>query len=213
MFGGNGQQNRNYEPGSGIDLGKTAQSGSMAQNTGGIAANTNAATGSQTQTNNQFTPRSMQAINGAASRGWLNAKSFERIVLDAAKQALIDPNLIVGLAARESGLFPGAKIGDAKGIMQITPARQSDLHIRNQDIMDVRTQVNAAAKALATAMHTFHGNTDLAIASWTVGVDGTKRAYRAHGMEGVRNLLLDRKHPGYGRVGPQYVDYVKQYLP
>ncbi len=50
LFGGNGQQNRNNGPGSGVDLGKTAQSGPMAQNTGGIAANTNAATGSQTQT-------------------------------------------------------------------------------------------------------------------------------------------------------------------
>ena len=49
LFGGNGQQNRNNGPGSGVDLGKTAQNGPMAQNTGGIAANTNAATGSQTQ--------------------------------------------------------------------------------------------------------------------------------------------------------------------
>ena len=51
MFGSNGQQNRNNGPGSGADLGKTAQDGSLAHNTGGIAANTNAATGSQTQTN------------------------------------------------------------------------------------------------------------------------------------------------------------------
>ena len=49
MFGSNGQQNRNNGPGSGADLGKAAQNGSLAHNTGGVAANTNAATGSQTQ--------------------------------------------------------------------------------------------------------------------------------------------------------------------
>lgn len=65
MFGGsggsNGQQNSQQGPGSA--LGKTAQNGSLAHNTGGVAANTNAATGSQTQQSNPQPQKPTQQSN------------------------------------------------------------------------------------------------------------------------------------------------------
>jgi len=60
-------------------------------------------------------------------------------------------------------------------------------------------------------MKTFNGSSSLAIASWTVGVGGTRAAFKRGGMQGVRNLLLDRKNPSYGRVGADYIDIVKSF--
>lgn len=60
-------------------------------------------------------------------------------------------------------------------------------------------------------MKAFNGSSDLAIASWTVGGGGTRKAFKKGGMQGVRNLLLDKKNPSYGRVGPDYIDIVKSF--
>jgi soluble lytic murein transglycosylase-like protein len=158
-----------------------------------------------------LTPKSKQAIDEAMGKGSANALLWGYAFLHAGAQNGVDPNLLVGLAARESGLHPHAKNSTAQGMFQITPRRQADLGLSDHDLFNPNVVVNAVADSLARATKTFNGNTSLAIASWTVGTAGTRAAFEAHGMQGVRNLLLDRAHPSYGRVGPQYVDFVTSF--
>ena len=53
------------------------------------------------------------------------------------------------------------------------------------------------------------GNVDLGIASWTLGVGGTRHLFSTGGMQAVRSAWLDRNHHDYGQVGPNYVDLIK----
>jgi len=139
------------------------------------------------------------------------AIEFEDAALAAGTKYNLDPNILVGLAQKESSLDPTVVNGTAKGLFQITPARQADLGLSNANLSNIKTVVNAVAGSLASAVKTFGGNSSLAIASWTVGVGGTRAAFKTGGVQGVRNLLLDKKNPSYGRVGPNYIDIVTSF--
>ena len=156
--------------------------------------------------------KSRSAIDRVLGKNSPKALLWGYSILHAGARNAIDPNLLVGLAARESGLNPNAKKGLARGMFQITPRRASDLGIPESDLSNPNVVTNAVAASLAKATKSFKGNIDFAIASWTVGLTGTRAEFEAHGMEGVRNLLLDAKHPSYGRVGVGYVDAIKSYL-
>lgn len=163
----------------------------------------------------QHVPRlsatSEKAIDNAGRHGQLNASKFKSTVISAASANGIDPNLLVGLAARESTLRPSVDHGHARGLYQITPPRQHDLGLTDQNIHDPGAQVPKVAQALGHATKVFHGNTDLAIASWTLGTTGVHKLYNTGGMNAVRGALLDKHNPHYGRVGPDYIDVVKEF--
>jgi len=163
------------------------------------------------QAQQQLSAKSQTAIDNAFGKGSANALLWGYSFLHAGAKNGVDPNLLVGLAAKESGLNPNAKNGTANGMFQITPGRASDLGLSGNALSNPNVVVNAVAGSLASAMKTFNGNTGLAIASWTVGVGGTRATFAAHGMQGVRNLLLNRAHPSYGRVGPNYIDFVTSF--
>jgi hypothetical protein len=101
--------------------------------------------------------------------------------------------------------------GSAKGLFQLTPGRQKDLGLSNADLSDIGKVVNAVAGALSGATNTFNGNSDLAIASWTLGTKETQRLFSSGGIQGVRNALLSKSHPKYGRVGTDYIDKIKSF--
>jgi len=87
---------------------------------------------------------------------------MEYTFLHEGHKAGIDPNLLVGLANRESSLNPSAVNGDARGIFQTRPSRQADLGISNLDIFNSHVQIQAVSGAMATALNSFSGNRDLA---------------------------------------------------
>lgn len=157
-----------------------------------------------------LSPASEKAIDDAAKRGNFHAAQFKKDIVSAASASGVDPNLLVGLAMRESSLNPSKNAGSARGLFQITPPRQKDLGIPDREIDSYQAQIPKVAAALGHAMRTFHGNADLAIASWTLGTTGAQRLYTTGGMSAVRGALLDKPHPEYGRVGPDYVDRVKR---
>lgn len=141
-------------------------------------------------------------------RGSPTGLLWEYAFLHAGAKHGIDPNLLVGLATRESSLRRYGRNGEASGIFQITPKRQTDLGLSDRDLYNPNVVVDSVAATLANATKGFQGNSDLALASWTAGLAGAEDAYKRHGMDGVRNLALSRAHPSYGRVG-DYIDFIK----
>ncbi len=157
----------------------------------------------------QLSSQSIQAIQQAAKQYGYNAAAFESAITAAATKSGINPNVLVGLGYKESSINPAAPHG---GLFQIQPGRAKDLGISPKDIGSAAVQIPKVAGALAGAIRTFHGNVDLGIASWTLGVAGTQRLFSSGGMQSVRGALLDRGHPGYGTVGANYIDIVKRFL-
>jgi hypothetical protein len=157
----------------------------------------------------QLSSQSTQQIEQAAKQYGYNAADFEKAITAAAGKSGVNPNILVGLAYKESSLNPSAPHG---GLFQIQPGRAKDLGIAAGDIGSAAAQIPKVAGALAGAIKVFHGNADLGIASWTLGVAGTQRLFSSGGMQAVRGALLDRGHPGYGTVGPNYIDVVKRFL-
>jgi soluble lytic murein transglycosylase-like protein len=153
--------------------------------------------------------KSIQALEKALGTG-STEKTWKDAIENAAEAKGIDPNLLVGLGFKESTLNPNAVNGEAKGMFQILPARQADLHLSTEDLFTPKV-VAAVAGALSGAIKTFHGNTDLAIASWTLGAGRTQSVFAKEGMDGVRNRLLDARNPSYGRLGVNYIDIIRSF--
>ncbi|HVA55080.1 MAG TPA: RHS repeat-associated core domain-containing protein [Gammaproteobacteria bacterium] len=166
--------------------------------------------GSPAQTSKRsLSSKSEEAIESAAKKHGYDAIAFENAITGSAAKNKINPNLLVGLAYKGSTLNPDAGNG---GLFQIQPRLQKDLGISDNDLKNYRSVIPKVATALSNAIKTFHGNVDLGVASWTLGVGGTRRLYSEGGISEVRNALLDKNHPDWGRVGPQYIDVVKRYL-
>jgi RHS repeat-associated protein len=131
---------------------------------------------------NQLSRQSDEAIKQAATRYGYDAATFEKAITTAAAKYGINPNILVGLAYKESSLNPGAPHG---GLFQIQPGRAKDLGIAATDIGSAAVQIVKVAGALAGAIKTFNGNVDLGIASWTHGAKGTQRLFSSGGMQAV----------------------------
>ena len=154
----------------------------------------------------------------------LNPADLKDAFRQAAKGTGLDVNLLVGLAKRESDLNPAVPpnpVG-AKGLYQLRPPRQQDLGIADADINKYEIQIPKVAAEVRKAVDRYHGNIDLAIASWALG----DRKLQSHlsqqalatgnpsppEMQKVRNLLLYANQPNGPRLGPDYIDFVKQYM-
>jgi RHS repeat-associated protein len=152
--------------------------------------------------------KSTAAVEASASLYHFNAKNFEASAILAGLHSGVDPNLLVGLAHKESTINPYAGHG---GLFQLQPALRKQLGISVAEVHKFQIQLPKVAGALSGAIEMFGGNVDLGIASWTLGTGGTQRAYRSGGMEAVRARLLSRRHPEYGTVGPNYIDPIKSF--
>ncbi|MGA7317477.1 MAG: RHS repeat-associated core domain-containing protein [Silvibacterium sp.] len=73
------------------------------------------------------------------------AIAFEGAVTSAATANLINPNIIVGLASKESGIDPNAVTGDARGMFQIRPSQQSFLKLTDAQVWSVTGAVPAVS--------------------------------------------------------------------
>ncbi|MGH9615678.1 MAG: hypothetical protein ACRD28_02970, partial [Acidobacteriaceae bacterium] len=153
---------------------------------------------------------SLQAIEKAANYYHYDVTDFENTMTGSGARNGIDPNMLVGLAYKESSLDPFSTNG---GLFQIQPSRAKDLGIAAGGIANFHVQIPKVAAALSSAISTLHGNLDLGIASWTLGVRGTQKLFSSGGMQSVRGAWLDRNHHNFGQVGPNYIDVVKGFEP
>jgi RHS repeat-associated protein len=138
--------------------------------------------------------------------------AFSDAVVKSAGKENVDPNLIVGLGYKESGINPNSVNSDARGIFQIRPARQTDLKLTDEQVFSVTGAIAAVAGYFGRTTNFFNFQMgldvgeSLAIASWTMGVQNTMNVVRKSSMEGIRNIdLRDKDHH---RVGPDYIDEI-----
>jgi hypothetical protein len=162
-------------------------------------------TASDVNSTAQLSKKSKDAIEN--SDGIADSAKFEGNILTAAGKNGVNPNILVGLGFKESSLDPSTPNG---GLFQIQ-AMKKELGLSDDDLKDEGKQINAVAAWFGDKLKTFRGNEELAIAAWTLGVSHTKKAYASGGMDAVRNMLLSKKHPEQGRVGPQYIDKIKEF--
>ena len=150
--------------------------------------------------------KSHNAIRNAAEEYAYNAAKFEYAITQASTRYTLNPNLLVGLAARESSLDPYKPNG---GLFQIQDP--SSYGLSAGELYSFQAQIPAAAKVLSSRIQSFGGSIDLGIASWTLGLGGARTLFSSGGMDSVRNAWLDRDHHDYGQVGPNYVDSIKAF--
>ncbi len=167
-----------------------------------------------------FSARSERAIQQAATNGYIHdVDDFKARILHAAAESHVSPNLLVGLAERESSLDPKRvnEIG-AKGLFQLLPARQKDLGIVGDDVFDYKLVIPKVAGALREALDRYQGNIDLALASWPLGDSKLQDHLRQAEQRGqdpiqrIRSLLLYRDNPKGPRLGNDYIDFVTRYV-
>jgi hypothetical protein len=168
--------------------------------------------GSQTQLK-PLTASSLAAIERSGMRPEQKI-AFRNAVIAAADRHGLDPNLLVGLAQRESRLNPTISPDhQARGLFQIRHPRQQDLGVSDATINSVDDIVEPVADYLSKSLRTFGGNTDLTIGSWNRGVRGMSKINNNEGMPGVRNTVIfanPKKH-SQDLLGRDYIDKVKAF--
>jgi hypothetical protein len=154
---------------------------------------------------------SEQAIHDSGLTG-PQAISLESAVLEAGHNAGVNPNILVGLASKESSFDFSHPNGEARGLFQIRPGRQVDLNLTDEEVTNLTGPIQAVANYFRkyTQFFTIKAGSDdalsLTIASWTMGVRGTLKTYEKGGMPAVRDTMLG--DPQGHRVGTDYIDYV-----
>jgi RHS repeat-associated protein len=144
-----------------------------------------------------------------------NKVEFSNAVVNAAAKNSVNPNLIVGLGAKESGINPNAASGKARGIFQIQPGQQQFLKLTNEQVGSVSGAVPAVAGYFSRYIETFGSRKgqefgeSLAIASWTLGVQNTLDIFNKNGITGIRNA--DLNDSDHHKVGVDYIDPIQEF--
>jgi soluble lytic murein transglycosylase-like protein len=108
---------------------------------------------------------SVSAANGTQTGG---TTDFESEIDSAATSNGIDPALLKGLVAQESGFDPNAKsAAGAVGLTQLMPSTAAALGVT--DPTDPVQSLNAGARYLKQQLDRFGGNESLALAAYNAG--------------------------------------------
>jgi RHS repeat-associated protein len=167
--------------------------------------------------------QALKPLSAASEQAILNspltgeqAVAFENATTSAAQRALVDPNILVGLGSKESNIDPtlvtSSSARPARGIFQITPGQQTFLKLTNDQVFSVTGAVPAVAGYFANYTKLFSDRKgadvggDLAIASWTMGVQHTLNVFNKGGMPAVRATSLG--DPQNHKVGSDYIDVI-----
>jgi soluble lytic murein transglycosylase-like protein len=96
------------------------------------------------------------------------APALAHIIGAAAQRHGLDPNLVREVARQESAFHPCAVSGKgAQGVMQLMPATQAFLHVRNP--FDPRESIDAGARLLKQLLDRYRGNLALALSAYNAG--------------------------------------------
>ncbi|MDR1700019.1 MAG: lytic transglycosylase domain-containing protein, partial [Lachnoclostridium sp.] len=111
---------------------------------------------------------SQNKVSGEVSSAYGEESTLESIFREAAAKHNISYELLTAVAKAESNFNPESTSGKgAQGIMQLMPATAKDLGVT--DSYDVRQNIMAGAKYLASHLKAFDGNVDYAIAAYNAG--------------------------------------------
>lgn len=118
---------------------------------------------------------------------------LREIIIDAARQYKVDPNLVAAMAFRESRFNRTAvsRLG-AEGIMQLKPKTARSLGV--SDSFDPRQNVLGGTKYLRKLLDQFNGDLDLALAGYNAGP-----------------TIVAKVGPGATQEAVEYVAAVKAY--
>jgi len=146
------------------------------------------------------------------------AVAFEDAVIAAGTANDINPNLLVGLADKESGIDPTAVSldGQARGLYQIRHPRQKDLGLSDEDVFSLTKVEGPVAHYLAMSSKALGGDWDLLIGSWRQGVGGirtiTKQSSDAMWDYVIEPAVTTGKHQHPARtLGDDYVNFVESF--
>jgi hypothetical protein len=147
------------------------------------------------------------------------ATAFENAVLNAGNETGIDPNILVGIAMKESTLNPSAQSGSssASGLFQLTSGVQGAYNLSEGDATGtspsaIGNQVNAAANYLydLTQGSVLKSNPTLALEIGIAYYRGSRRAVsRAIASPNGYNAMLRLSYQGE-TIG-QYLSYVEAF--
>jgi soluble lytic murein transglycosylase-like protein len=108
---------------------------------------------------------------GAATAG---ADEIRRLAADAALRHGLDPDLVVAVAAVESGFRPAAvSPKGAQGVMQLMPGTARDLGVT--DPLDPAANVDAGTRYLRDLLARFDGDLSKALAAYNAGPGAVAR--------------------------------------
>lgn len=108
--------------------------------------------------------------------------SIMQLLGQAAARYGLDPQLVINVARRESGLNPNAvSSAGAKGIMQLMDATAAALGVSNP--FDVVQNINAGARYLAQLLNQFGGDLAKALAAYNWGPGAVAKAIQTWGED------------------------------
>lgn len=108
--------------------------------------------------------------------------SIMQLLGQAAARYGLDPQLVVNVARRESGLNPNAvSSAGAKGIMQLMDATAAALGVSNP--FDAVQNINAGARYLAQLLNQFGGDLAKALAAYNWGPGAVAKAIQQWGED------------------------------
>lgn len=98
----------------------------------------------------------------------LGPAELEGLIGQAAREHGVDPHLVREVARQESAFRPCAvSPKGAQGLMQLMPATQADLAVRNP--FDPRESLMAGTRLLRQLLERYHGDLALALSAYNAG--------------------------------------------
>lgn len=115
-------------------------------------------------------------------------RAYDDIILEAAAEYDIDPNLIRAVMQAESAFHPYAvSRAGAEGLMQLMPALADEMGV--SDSLDPRENIMGGARYLKRLLDDHDGNIDLALASYNAGPGNVQRYGGVPPFRETRNYL------------------------
>jgi soluble lytic murein transglycosylase-like protein len=94
--------------------------------------------------------------------------ALSKLILEACQREHVDTRIVRAIVQRESGGKPCAvSPKGAQGLMQLMPATQIDLGVR--DPFDAETNLNAGVRYFKQMLDRYGGNVALALAAYNAG--------------------------------------------
>jgi soluble lytic murein transglycosylase-like protein len=99
-----------------------------------------------------------------------------KMIDSASSEHSVDPALVREVARQESGFRPCVVSSKgAEGLMQLMPATQAQLEVRNP--FDPQESLSAGAKLLKQLLDRYHGDLSLALSAYNAGMTRVDRTF------------------------------------